>query len=82
MKMKEKSYGKELFEEIYMTEYECTLDEGWTIANDSYEVMHFLELSDEYKKVYAMLHARDYAYEIMEMEEEEYNRYYDNAFED
>lgn len=82
MKVNKKSYAKELFNDIYITEYEATLDEGWTIDNDSYEAMHFLELSDEHKKVYAMLHARQYAFEIMEMEEEEYNRYYDNVFED
>jgi len=82
MKMNKKSYSKELFEEIYITEYEATLDEGWTIDNNSWEVSHFLELSDEHKKVYAMLHARQYAFEIMEMEEEEYNRCYDNVFED
>ena len=81
MKMKEKSYAKELFNDIYIIEYDATLDEDWTIDNDSWEVAHFLELSDEHKKVYAMLHAREYAFKIMEMEEEEYNRCYDNIFE-
>lgn len=81
MKMKEKSYAKELFNDIYITEYEATLDEDWTIDNDNWEAIHFLELSDEHKKVYAMLHSRDWAYEVLEMEEEKYNRYYDNIFE-
>lgn len=81
MKMNEKSYAKKLFNDIYITEYELTLDEDWTIDNDNWEAVHFLELSDEHKKVYAMLHARDYAFKIMKMEEEEYDYYYDNVFE-
>lgn len=40
------------------------MDGGWTIDNMDYEAKIFDELSEESKKVYGMLHAREYAEEI------------------
>ncbi|WJJ56817.1 hypothetical protein vBSAP01_026 [Staphylococcus phage vB_SAP01] len=78
MKTKQFNKAKELYEIIFAIEFDSTIEEDWTIDNESLESKLFLELSDEGKKVYAMSHAKQWANIVMDMEEEEYRRYYGN----
>ena len=78
MKTKQFNKAKELYEIIFAIEFDSTIEEDWTIDNDSLEAELFLELSDEGKKVYAMSHAKQWASTVMDMEEEEYRSLYGN----
>lgn len=76
MKTKQLKNAKELYKNLFEIEYDSTIEEDWTIDNDSLEAELFLELSDEGKKVYAMSHAKLWASTVMDMEEEEYRSFY------
>lgn len=76
MKVKQLNNAKELYKNLFEIEYDSTIEEDWTIDNDSLEAELFLELSDEGKKVYAMSHAKQWASTVMDMEEEEYRSFY------
>lgn len=78
MKTKQFNNAKELYENIFAIEFDSTIEEDWTIDNESLEAKLFLELSDEGKKVYAISHAKQWANIVMDMEEEEYRRHYGN----
>lgn len=80
MKIFEKEYAVRLFEELYITEYEATLDEGWTVDNESLEANLYLGLSEEGKKVYAMNHAKQYAQEVMQWHESKFFDWYGDQF--
>ncbi|BBC69463.1 hypothetical protein GH15_013 [Staphylococcus phage phiSA039] len=78
MKINQLNNAKQLYETLFAIEFDSTIEEDWTIDNDSLEAKLFLELSDEGKKVYAMSHAKQWANIVMDMEEEEYRSYYGN----
>lgn len=78
MKTKQFNNAKELYENIFAIEFDSTIEEDWTIDNESLEAKLFLELSDEGKKVYAISHAKQWANIVMDMEEEEFRRNYGN----
>lgn len=74
--VKQFNNAKELYKNLFIIEYDSTIEEDWTIDNDSLEAELFLELSDEGKKVYAMSHAKQWANTVIDMEEEEYRSLY------
>lgn len=78
MKTNQLNKAKELYEIIFAIEFDSTIEEDWTIDNESLEAKLFLELSDEGKKVYAISHAKQWANTVLDMEEEEYRRHYGN----
>ncbi|BEU75604.1 hypothetical protein SNIID_2040 [Staphylococcus phage phiSNIID] len=78
MKTRQLNNAKELYEILFAIEFDSTIEEDWTIDNDSLEAELFLGLSEEGKKVYAMAHAKQWASKVMDMEEEEYRSYYGN----
>lgn len=78
MKTKQLNNAKKLYEIIFAIEFDSTIEEDWTIDNESLEAELFLGLSDEGKKVYAMSHAKQWANIVMDMEEEEYRSLYGN----
>ena len=78
MKTKQLNNAKKLYEIIFAIEFDSTIEEDWTIDNESLEAELFLGLSDEGKKVYAMSQAKQWANIVMDMEEEEYRSYYGN----
>ncbi|UQJ95911.1 hypothetical protein KMSP1_82 [Staphylococcus phage KMSP1] len=78
MKTKQLNNAKELYDNLFAIEYDSTIEEDWTIDNESLEAELFLGLSDEGKKVYAMSHAKQWANTVMDMEEEEFRSFYGN----
>ena len=78
MKTKQLNNAKKLYEIIFAIEFDSTIEEDWTIDNESLDAELFLGLSDEGKKVYAMSHAKQWANIVMDMEEEEYRSLYGN----
>lgn len=78
MKVKQFNNAKKLYENLFIIEYDSTIEEDWTIDNESLEAELFLGLSDEGKKVYAMSHAKQWANTVMDMEEKEYRSLYGN----
>ncbi|ARM69296.1 hypothetical protein vBSauClo6_155 [Staphylococcus phage vB_Sau_Clo6] len=78
MKTKQLNNAKKLYDNLFAIEYDSTIEEDWTIDNESLEAELFLGLSDEGKKVYAMSQAKQWANTVMDMEEGEYRRLYGN----
>lgn len=72
MLVKETANAKEVYENIFEQEFDCTLNEGWTVDNNTLQAELYLELSEEGKKLYAMQHAEQYADNLMLMEAEEF----------
>lgn len=72
MLVKETANAKEVYENIFEQEFDCTLDEGWTVGNHTLYAELYLELSAEGKKIFAMQHAEQYADKLMLMEAEEF----------
>lgn len=72
MLLRDTENAKEVYENIFEQEYDCTLDEGWTIDNHTLQAELFLELSEEGKQLYAMQHAEQYADSLRLMEVEEF----------
>ncbi|AGB62657.1 hypothetical protein [Bacillus phage phiAGATE] len=71
---------KELLEEIYEVEFESTLDEGWTVNNNTLEAKTFLSLSEEGKILYAMNHASAYIEKVKHWTKEEFYQHYGSRF--
>ena len=82
MKMNQVKGIKEAYELVYETEYYATMDEGWTIDNDSLEAKLFLELSEEGKQLYAMQHAKEFATEMLGWTTEKFESMYGDLYDE
>ena len=69
----------ELRNELYEHEFNCTMDEGWTI-DGGFLAEQFLSLSEEGKKIYAMTHAEHFTEYWLNKTVEEFENMFDDQF--
>lgn len=82
MKMKNHKNIKQVYDAIYDTEYFSTLDEDWTIENNSDEAKAFLKMNDTEKEHYAHKHAKKYCDTMLEWDIEFFEQMYGSEYSD
>lgn len=77
---KQKGVYNTLYEELYASEYEAILDEGWLHNNDSKEACVYALMTDAHKELYAHYHATWYVNKVMQWSLEEFEAYFEDQF--
>ena len=76
-----KNYSK-LLNEITSTEFFNIMDEDWTYDNDSFEASMFKNFSNEQKEVYALVQAKQFAIDSMNLSDADFHNLFGDMFDE